>query len=143
FGLAVSVAFFSFESEGASASARTNLLGTPGHWLSRELYQALGSTVYLFFVAWFVVVLLLLVRKSWFTWTRRLAGWLLLVPSAAACADRLGTTWLPGPLTGSGGALGAFLPALLEEKFTPLEASLILSCAIAVGLMLAVDTLIF
>ena len=30
-------------------------------------------------VAWFVLVLLLLVRKSWLPWTGRLLGWLLLL----------------------------------------------------------------
>ena len=56
--------------------------------------------------SWFVLVLMLLVGKSWLRWTGRLLGWLILLPCAAIAADWLGPDWLGGPLPGSGGAIG-------------------------------------
>ena len=89
------------------AASAPNLLGAPGHWLAEELYAALGSAVYVLLVAWFVLVLMLLVGKGWLRWTRRFAGWLVLLPVTAVAADWLGSDWLPGPIFGSGGALDA------------------------------------
>ena len=82
----------------------------------RELYAALGSAVYVLLAAWFVLVLMLLVRKSWLRWTRRLAGWLVLLPAAAIAFDWLGHDWLPGPIFGSGGTLGACLARAVARR---------------------------
>src|SRR5271165_7041270 len=92
-GLAVSLAVFSYEHGLRAAS--NNLLGSPGDWLAGELYNTLGSVVLVFLGAWFVLVLFLLMRKSWRTWALRLAGWVMLLPCAAIAADYLGPTWLP------------------------------------------------
>ena len=70
-----------------------NFLGLPGAWVARALVMALGYAAYFFLATWFVLVLLLFLRRGWLTWARRLAGWLLLTPCAAVLADRLGGDW--------------------------------------------------
>src|SRR5688572_10789379 len=64
-----------------------NLLGWPGAWLAHELFETLGVGVHVLLASWFVLVLLLLLRKRWQLWSRRLAGWWLLIPCAALAAD--------------------------------------------------------
>src|SRR5215831_15899557 len=64
-----------------------NLLGVPGAWLAGALYDALGVAVYVLLASWFVLVVLLFLRRRWLRWLVRLAGWLLLVPCAAVLAD--------------------------------------------------------
>src|SRR5262245_7696116 len=81
-GLAVAVATFSHDPADPplplvypAHPSPTNLLGTPGAWLAALLQTALGVTVPLLLVVWFVLVLLLLLRRDRLTWTLRLAGW--------------------------------------------------------------------
>src|SRR5207244_1671449 len=109
--------------------------GTPGHWLARELYLMLGSSVYVLLVAWFTVVLMLLVRKSWLRWTRRFMGWMLFLPCSAIAADYLGNEWLPG----SGGALGAFLRELLQEQLPHGSAIVVFAGVSFIAVFLAAD----
>jgi S-DNA-T family DNA segregation ATPase FtsK/SpoIIIE len=141
-GLAVAMAVFSFEGTGEPERS-SNLFGEPGDWLAGELYQALGSAVYVLLAAWFVLVLLLLMRKSWRTWARRLAGWIILVPCAAIGADYLGPTLLGGPLAGSGGTLGAWLRELLEEQWAAPACLFVLGGIVACGFLLATDFLVW
>src|SRR5438093_84843 len=93
-GLLVALALFSHDSPAATVVyPRTpppaNLLGPAGAWLARGLYDALGVAVHLLLASWFVLVVLLFLRRSRLTWTLRLAGWLLLLPCAAVAADYL------------------------------------------------------
>jgi S-DNA-T family DNA segregation ATPase FtsK/SpoIIIE len=138
-GFVIAVCLFSFEPFSRDGAPASNLLGEAGHWLAGELYQSLGSAVYVFLAAWFVLVLFLFMRKSWRTWARRLAGWVLLVPCATLAADWLGEPLLPGPVVGSGGAVGAWLSALLDEEFSPLGSAIVLGGGFALGLLLAAD----
>jgi S-DNA-T family DNA segregation ATPase FtsK/SpoIIIE len=114
-GLIVALSVLSHEPAPKAADA-PNLLGVPGHWLARELYAALGCTVYVLLAVWFAVVVMLLVRKSWLRWTGRLIGWLMLLPCSAIAADLVGPEWLPGPIYGPGGAIGAALRNLLQQN---------------------------
>ncbi len=116
-----------------------NLLGVPGHWLARELYAALGSAVHVLLMAWFVLVLMLLVRQSWPRWSARLTGWLVLLPCTAIAADFLGHEWLPGPLYGSGGTLGAALRDLLQEQLPGMLGILTFAAVSFLGVFLAAD----
>src|SRR5262245_23860126 len=84
-GLLVAAAVFSHLP--SPHTADQNLLGPAGNQLAAALERALGITVYLVLAIWFLLVILLFLRKSWFTWSRRLAGWLLLLPCAALAAD--------------------------------------------------------
>jgi S-DNA-T family DNA segregation ATPase FtsK/SpoIIIE len=135
-GLVVALCVLSHEPQDASAP---NLLGAPGHWLAVELYAALGSAVYVLLAAWFVLVLMLLVGKGWLRWTRRFAGWVLLLPVTAVAADWLGSEWLPGPIFGSGGAVGASLRALLQDELPGLPGILTFAAVTFLGVFLAAD----
>ncbi|MBI1831003.1 MAG: DNA translocase FtsK, partial [Planctomycetes bacterium] len=134
-GLAVALCVLSHEPAGAGP----NLLGVPGHALAHELQAALGSAVFVLLGAWFVLVLLLLLRKNWLIWTGRLIGWLLLLPCSALGADMLGHDWLPGPIHGSGGAIGAALRQLMQSHLTEVGGIAMLGAASAVAIVLAAD----
>ncbi len=124
------------------AGALPNLLGPPGTWLARELVLALGSAVHVLLASWLVLVVMLLVRKSWWRWTGRLLGWLILLPCAALGADWLGPQWIGGPVPGSGGTIGAWLHGLLAEALPPPWAALALGGASVVGIFLAADIVV-
>jgi len=132
-GLAVALCVLT--DEPASAA---NVLGVPGHALASELHSAIGCAVHVLLAAWFVLVLLLFLRKNWLVWTARLFGWLLLLPCCAIAADYLGHDWLPGPITGSGGALGAALRQLMQS-LTDLGGVVTFGATSAIALLLAAD----
>ena len=69
-GLFVALCVLSHDPTASEPSAQ-NLLGPPGHWLARELDATLGSAVFVLLMAWFVLVLMLLLRKSWLRWSGR------------------------------------------------------------------------
>jgi S-DNA-T family DNA segregation ATPase FtsK/SpoIIIE len=115
-----------------------NLLGRPGAWLGHGLTETLGVAVYALLAGWFVLVVLLLLRRGWFAWSRRLCGWLLLVPSVALLADRCGTAGPAASLLGPGGSLGAWLAAVLEQSGSPLQL-VILAAGLTLGVVLALD----
>ena len=94
-----------------------NLLGLPGAWVARALVGGLGAAVYFFLATWFVLVLLLFLRRGWLAWGLRLLGWLLLTPCAAVLADRFGGDWPGSPPAGPGGAVGAWLSIWLAAHF--------------------------
>jgi S-DNA-T family DNA segregation ATPase FtsK/SpoIIIE len=137
-GLFVALSVLSHEPAGGAAAA-PNLLGIPGHLLARELYAALGSAVYVLLCAWFVAVLMLLVQKGWLRWSGRLIGWLILLPCTAIAADFLGHDWLPGPIFGSGGTVGAALRDLLQAELPGLVGIVTFVAVSFVGLFLAAD----
>ena len=136
--LFVALAVLSHEPQQPDSGAH-NLLGVPGQMLASELYAALGSAVYVLLTAWFVLVLMLLVRRSWLRWTARLTGWLILLPAAAVAFDILGHDWLPGPIAGSGCTLGAWLRDLLAEELPGLVGIVSYAVIFLVGLLLAAD----
>jgi S-DNA-T family DNA segregation ATPase FtsK/SpoIIIE len=116
----------------------TNPLGPPGAWLAQSLYEALGVAVYLLLASWLVLVVLLFLRRTWLRWAVRLAGWLVLLPSAAVTAELLGERW-PEALPERGGTLGAWLTLLLREGLPPFAQALALGGALLVGLALSFD----
>jgi S-DNA-T family DNA segregation ATPase FtsK/SpoIIIE len=145
-GLVVALCVFSHIPADSSGSGlyppsegSANLLGPPGAWLAQGLYDTLGIAVYVLLASWFVLVMVLLVRRSLLTWALRLTGWLLLLPCATVAADWLGPDLLAGPLTGSGGSLGAWLTGCLTEWFSPLGQSLLFGGCLLLGMILAVD----
>jgi S-DNA-T family DNA segregation ATPase FtsK/SpoIIIE len=117
----------------------TNLLGIPGAWLAQSLFETLGTAVYVLLASWFVLVLLLFLRRSLLTWTRRLAGWLLLIPCAAVLADAWATTTLSRGWSGNGGTLGAWLNDWLNTAFSPTgRLGVVIGC-LFLGLLLTAD----
>src|SRR6266540_5871319 len=125
-----------------------NLLGTPGARVAHALIDALGAAVHVLLASWFVLVVLLALRRGLLRWSLRLAGWLLLVPIAAVLADRfafasgqdfLGTTARAGP----GGSIGAWLSLWLGRVLPPAGQIVVLAAVLLVGLALAVDVLLW
>ena len=119
-----------------------HLLGPLGSQVAIQLYQGLGGAVYILLAAWFVLVLMLLHRRGLGTWLLRLTGWGLLVPCVAVLADAAGPDWLPGPLAGSGGMLGACLSGWLEDAFTPAGRIVVVSLCWLVSLSLTAGFLL-
>jgi S-DNA-T family DNA segregation ATPase FtsK/SpoIIIE len=145
-GLLVAVSVFSYDpAEEPSTrvypphAPSTNLLGPVGGWLAQSLHETLGVAVYVLLTSWFVLVVLLLLRRSLLTWSLRLAGWVLLLPCVAVLADAIGPDRLGGPLTGSGGSLGAWLAQWLKANFLPAGQVAIVSGCLLLSLALTVD----
>jgi len=141
-GLAVALAVFSRDPADPAAptvqpfqAAPANFLGAPGAWLADLLHHNLGVGVYCLLAAWFVLVLLLLVRQQLFGWLVRFTGWLLLIPTLALTAERL-------PRVGAGGALGAWLAHELDTALAPTAAWLVHGSFLLAAVLLAGDVVI-
>jgi len=119
-------------------TASGNLLGPPGDWFANRLANSIGNGVYVLLAAWFVLVLLLALPEKR-VWSRRLLGWIMLVPCAALLAEWFGTSRLQGPTIGDGGAIGVWLALLLQEHFTPIDRGLIVAGCTALAVYLAID----
>jgi S-DNA-T family DNA segregation ATPase FtsK/SpoIIIE len=117
----------------------SNLLGPVGAWLAHTLLETLGLAVYVLLVSWFVLALLLLVRRRLWSWSLRTLGWFLLVPSAAVSADYLPPSESAGLLGGNGGTLGAWLHGWLEATFYPSGCLAILGGCLFLAVILAMD----
>ena len=124
---------------GGKAPSAANSLEEAAAWLGDSLHESLGVAVYFLLASWFVLVVLLFLRRSLLTWSLRLAGWLLLLPCAAVTADYLGPNSLSGPVVGSGGSLGGWLNAWLETQFNPAGRVTIYTSAVLLGLVLTAD----
>jgi DNA segregation ATPase FtsK/SpoIIIE, S-DNA-T family len=116
-----------------------NLLGVPGAWVARALVGGFGAAAYCFLATWFVLVLLLFLRRGWLAWGLRLAGWLVLTPCAAVLADRYLGGWPGCPPAGPGGAVGAWLSIGLAAHFAPWAQAVLLGAGLALGLALSAD----
>ncbi len=143
-GLVVALAVFSHDPSGTPdvrypPPPPTNLLGPAGAALAGGLRDALGVAVYLLLASWFVLVLLLFLRRGLLTWFLRLAGWLLLLPCAAVLAHRLSEPGPGAPVAGHGGTLGAWLSLALRDHLRPAgEVAVLCGCAL-LGLVLTAD----
>ena len=87
-GLLVALCVFSYrpapptlDSTGPGPVAGT--LGLAGELVARPLVDALGVSVYTLLAAWFMLVVLLVLRQIWWVWAYRFFGWCLLVPGVA------------------------------------------------------------
>ncbi|MBM4071460.1 MAG: DNA translocase FtsK [Planctomycetes bacterium] len=141
-GLLVAVAVFSHE-PAAGGAAASNLLGPPGAWLAGCLFESLGCAVHALLAGWFVLVIMLLLPGRRLRWSARLAGWIMLLPASAVLADWIGPDYLGGPVTGSGGSVGAFLTYWLAEEFGKLGGALLWTVFTIAGCALALDVYLF
>src|SRR5262249_46382405 len=114
-----------------------NLLGPPGAALAESLWGALGIAVHVLLASWFVLVVLLFLRRRVLTWAVRLIGWLVLVPCSAAAAQLLAPNAESSPLAGPGGTLGAWLTAWGEQTLSRAGMIALLCGCAALGLLLA------
>jgi S-DNA-T family DNA segregation ATPase FtsK/SpoIIIE len=146
-GLVVALAVFAVDPAAACRrvyppATPPHPLGPPGFWVGSLLHETLGVAVHVLLAAWFVLVVLLFLRRGWFAWSRRLLGWLLLLPWTALAADHLGPGWLAGPASGSGGHLGACLSSWLAAHLGPAAQVLLVASWLLVGLLLAADAVV-
>jgi S-DNA-T family DNA segregation ATPase FtsK/SpoIIIE len=116
-----------------------NLLGVPGAWLAQSLYEALGVAVYLLLASWFLLVILLFLRRTWLRWAVRLLGTLILLPTATVLTDLVANYWPSLPLPQRGGTLGAWLSLVLRESLAPLTRFLVIGGVLFLGLVLTLD----
>jgi S-DNA-T family DNA segregation ATPase FtsK/SpoIIIE len=139
-GLFVALCLFGYEA-GPIRSPRVSahFLGPLGDAIGKSLTDALGYAAYLFLATWFVVVVMLFMRRRWLTWSFRLAGWILLLPCAAVIADMIGPDLLGGPITGPGGSLGAWLSRKSAAELHPVGRWIVLGSTTLLGLVLALD----
>ncbi|MFO0927356.1 MAG: DNA translocase FtsK 4TM domain-containing protein [Gemmataceae bacterium] len=114
-----------------------NMLGEYGALAAHELLTALGLALHVWFAAWFVLVLVLFVRRDLPVWTVRLFGWLLLVPTVAVAAHRWGTPTPSSPVVGVGGSVGAWVDAWLRERLDHANQLAAIAAAGVVGVALA------
>ncbi len=119
--------------------APRNLLGPPGAWLGQALLGSLGLAVYPLMAAWFVFVLILVLRRAWLTWTLRLGGWLLLIPCTAVVAERCARGWTGAPPEGPGGSVGAWLSLWLQSILRPAGQVVAIAGSTVAGLALGLD----
>ncbi|MCS6850003.1 MAG: DNA translocase FtsK [Gemmataceae bacterium] len=123
-GLVVALALFSHDAPGP------NVLGPPGTAVAQLLVDTLGWAVYPLLATWFVLAVILLLRRQFLTWSLRLAGWATLVPT---------TAWLAHAVGGDGGRLGGILHDWLDREFDTLGHVLLAGSTGLLGLLLAAD----
>src|SRR5690242_1517493 len=58
----------------SALTTHQNVLGPCGAWLAQVLTETFGVAVYVLLISWFVLVVLLFLRRGFFTWSLRLAG---------------------------------------------------------------------
>jgi S-DNA-T family DNA segregation ATPase FtsK/SpoIIIE len=119
--------------------ASHNLLGPPGALLGGALLNLLGLAAYVFLAGWFVLVVILFLRRRVVRWSLRLLGWVVLVPCAAVGADFLNPYFSVGPISGNGGTLGGWLAGLLQQNLSPAGRAAVYLTALALALFLAAD----
>ncbi len=123
------------------SASRSNRLGPLGGALANELRQSLGAAVYVFLIGWFVVLVRLVLRRSWLGWSLRSMGWLFLIPCTAVLAERLPELAPAGalPPLGNGGSIGAWLNDWLESALPPIGQEFLLGGCLFLGVVLTLD----
>jgi len=117
-------------------------LGEIGDDLRSSLVDPFGAAVYLFVLGWMTVSVSMLRGRRWPNWTMRAAGWAILTACGTVVADWAGPERLAGPVTGSGGSVGAFAALWLEARFQQTGALLLVVAACLLGALLAVDRVV-
>jgi DNA segregation ATPase FtsK/SpoIIIE, S-DNA-T family len=127
--------------DSVSAASRSNRLGPVGGAIAYELRQSLGAAVYVFLLGWFVVLIRVVLRRSWLGWSLRSLGWLFLVPCTAVLAERLPELSPAGalPPLGCGGSIGAWLNGWLDSALPPTGQDLLLGGCLLLGVVLTLD----
>lgn len=115
-----------------------------GQQISEAFHTAIGLSVHVLVAAWLSLATLLLMRQRAWHYSLRFVGWTTLIPVTAILCERFSTKlleWIPNhiPVTGVGGACGAWLSILLSDSFTPMQQTWILAGATCFGVALALD----
>jgi DNA segregation ATPase FtsK/SpoIIIE, S-DNA-T family len=112
-----------------------------GSDLRETIVEPLGAGAWVFAVGWLAVGVSLF-RRRWLKSMVRVVGWAVLTACSCLVADWIGLERLPGPLTGSGGSVGAFAAVRLDAHFSRSEAIVLLIAAAMFGLLLAAGLLV-
>ena len=143
-GFLTAVSVFSHNPDGHSP----NLLGDLGARLAHGLLSSLGVATYVLLASWFVLVVVLFLREGFLAWTKRLVGWLLLVPLASLLADRFADVLDEGvlgwtPARSPGGSIGAWLSITLGQSLQPIaDAAVLVLSSLLVTLLIADHSLL-
>jgi DNA segregation ATPase FtsK/SpoIIIE, S-DNA-T family len=127
---------------GDDPAASSNWLAEPGAGLASALTEALGAVAYGIIVAGAFLTLHLLLWRHWPRLCLRVVGWVLVLTCCAVILDRTGSEWSGGPLTGAGGAVGAWLSGQLDGGYHPVVQVLLLAAATGLGLVPVVEYLV-
>jgi hypothetical protein len=92
-----------------------NAFHLAGAWLSANLLNAFGWSLAALLGAWYVAGWALLLERRTGSWSRRLLGWTLLVPTTALLTHQLAVASGPTPW-GPGGRLGVLLQQLIASQ---------------------------
>jgi S-DNA-T family DNA segregation ATPase FtsK/SpoIIIE len=111
----------------------------PGDELRAAILESLGAGAYVFLCGWIFIAVTILRGHRWFTCGLRILGWFMLVAATAVAADWAGPQRIPGPLSGSGGSIGALASLWLESHVHPDIAAVLLIVATIAGLTFAAD----
>lgn len=124
-------------------TGQANPLGPAADDGAAWIVNALGLGVPVFLAAWFALVGLYVVRRTWPRLAVRAAGWALLTTVAAIAADYV-SSWVTLSVSafGKGGSVGAYLRFLLDDHLKPPLPALVLVAVTLLGLVLAADGLV-
>jgi S-DNA-T family DNA segregation ATPase FtsK/SpoIIIE len=120
-------------------SVAKNLLGSPGAWVGEVLQAFFGLGVYPFLGSWFVLVVLLFLRRGVMTWLLRLLGWLLAIPAVALLGNALPPGAWGTAVSGGGGYLGSWIEHYLSCHLHPIGQAAVYASGIVASLFLALD----
>ena len=120
-----------------------SFFGEAGNWLREQLVRTLGWTIYLLTSFSALLWIAIYCRRSWTQWSIRLAGCLILLASSSWGLARYADPSLAGPPPGPGGSLGAMLNLALQSRFESLGIDLLLGACVLLGLLLAMDRIVF
>jgi DNA segregation ATPase FtsK/SpoIIIE, S-DNA-T family len=140
-GLAVGAVVLAFPATGRPSlpGLYPQPFGEAGADLREALIEPLGAGVWMFLLGWLAVGVSRLRGRRLLPWLGRVLGWVVLTACSCVVADWIGPDRLPGPLTGSGGSLGAFAAIWLDGHFQRIGAILILAAGSLLGITLAAD----
>lgn len=120
-----------------------NACGRSGSFVAQFAYRTWGLAAWYVIGSLAVVAVLMLRREPLDTPMTRMLGWVASLIGLTTLTAILPVGWLPGPLVGSGGWLGAASHSLMSEHFA-VFGSLILAIGMFVGgLLLASDYALF
>jgi S-DNA-T family DNA segregation ATPase FtsK/SpoIIIE len=120
-----------------------NTCGIPGAWVSHALRTAFGAG------AWFVLAIMAVVdvrmfsRKTEHDPLVRGLGWTLLLLVLCIGCRAVFSAASGGTVLGSGGLVGAWGQAMLEQHFSTAGTALLLLTGFVVGMLLTTDALLF
>jgi S-DNA-T family DNA segregation ATPase FtsK/SpoIIIE len=127
---------------GESFALLPPLFGPLGSELRGELLHTLGLGIYALLLGMVVLSGHLFWRSSWWNWSLRATGWLILTFVAAYASARFTPFEVQLTLVGEGGVLGEFLHRWSQLHFESTGVDLLFGSVTFLGLLLTMDRLL-